>query len=48
MTKTKNRVNKKIYVDLYDPVANIDEFEKLYKTRLIKKVRSNFYDGILN
>ena len=39
--------SKKIYVDLYDPVANIDEFEKLYKTRLIKKIRSNFYDGIL-
>ena len=39
--------NKKIKVDLYDPIANVSQFEKLYKLKLIKKINKNFYDGIL-
>ena len=38
---------KKVIIDLYDPIANKHEFEKLYKTKLINKIRENFYDGIL-
>ena len=29
--------NKKIKVDLYDPIANVKQFEKLYKQTLLKK-----------
>ena len=39
--------NKKIKVDLYDPIANVKQFEKLYKTNLIKKIYKNYYDGII-
>ena len=38
---------KKVIIDLYDPIANKHEFEKLYKAKLINKIRKNFYDGIL-
>ena len=39
--------NKNLQLDLFDPVANQEEFKKLYKTKLIKNIRNNFYDGII-
>lgn len=38
---------RNLQLDLYDPVANEEEFEKLYKKKLIKKIKNNFYDGII-
>ena len=38
---------RKFNIDLFDPVADSNEFEKIYKTKLIKKINENYYDGIL-
>ena len=38
---------RNLQIDLYDPVANEDEFKKLYNIQLIKKIKNNFYDGII-
>ena len=39
--------NRNLQLDLFDPVANQEEFKKLYKTKLIKNIRNNFYDSII-
>ena len=38
---------RNLQLDLFDPVANQEEFKKLYKTTLVKNIRNNFYDGII-
>ena len=38
---------RNLQLDLFDPVANQEEFKKLYKTKLVKNIRNNFYDGII-
>ena len=34
-------------LDLYDPLANVDDIKKLYGCRPISYLNSNTYDGIL-
>ena len=38
---------RNLQLDLFDPVANQDEFKKLHKTKLIKNIKKNYYDGII-
>ena len=38
---------KKFSIDLFDPVANSKEFFSIYKKRLLNKLKSNTYDGII-
>ncbi len=39
--------DKKLIIDLYDPIANENDFKKLYKLKLIKNLDPNQYDGVI-